>query len=121
MASQINLSLSVALPYAQAGVEFRLNGTCRNGTPPTIEMIAAPYGSDQPLALHDPAAPVLEDFAPGFARWLRTCHIDAEVTTHAIRGHMPAEATAGQLLRAISRVCDMIDQRFSLYTESILA
>jgi hypothetical protein len=121
MTSRHTLSLSVALPYAQAGVEFRLRGVCRAGSAPTVEVTAVPYDGEQPLHLQQEAVPVLEDFAPGFARWLRMCHIDAEVTTQAIRGSMPPDATAEQLLLAISRACDMLDQRFSQYTESILA
>ena len=31
MSSQQNLSLSVTLPYAQAGIEFRLHGECHEG------------------------------------------------------------------------------------------
>lgn len=120
MAFQQNLSLSVALPYVRTGVEFRLSGACRDGAAPTVEITAVSCDDGQPLTLREQAVPVLEDFAPGFARWLRTCHIDAEVVTQAIRGHMPSEATASQLLLAISRACDMIDQRFSLYTESVL-
>lgn len=120
MASQENLLLSVALSYAQTGIEFRLNGTCRDGAAPTLDITAVSYNDDQPLAFRDGANPVLEDFAPGFARWLRTCSVNAEVTTHTIRGHMSQEATARQLLLALSRACDMIDQRFSLYTEFIL-
>jgi hypothetical protein len=72
------------------------------------------------LALQAPATPVLEDFAPGFTRWLRTCRITADLTAAGIRGQMPADATTAQLLEAMGRASDMIDQRFSLYTDSIL-
>jgi hypothetical protein len=72
------------------------------------------------LALQAPGIPELEDFAPGCTRWLRTCRITADLTAAGIRGHMPADATAAQLLDAMGRASDMIDQRFSLYTESIL-
>lgn len=120
MASQENLSVSVGLSYAQAGIAFRLNGACRADTPPTVEIVAVACGSDQPLTLLDSTVPVLEDFIPGFTRWLRTCRIDADVTMHAVRGHLPDRTTVGHLLQAIGRACDMIDQRFALYTESIL-
>lgn len=120
MRSQHNLSLSVTLPYPQAGIAFHLHGECRKDHAPTIEIKAVPGTGDQPLALLDNAVPVLEDFAPGFARWLRTCQVTAEVLPQAIRGAMPPETVAGQLLLAISRSCDMIEQRFSLYTETIL-
>ena len=120
MSSQQNLSLSVTLPYAQAGIEFRLHGECHEGAAPTLDITVVPGGSDQPLAIREDAVPVLEDFAPGFARWLRTCQVTADVLPQAIRGAMPSDATAEQLLLAVSRSCDMIDQRFSLYTESIL-
>ena len=120
MVSCQNLSLSLVLPYAQAGIEFRLTGQCQEGTATTVDITVVPHGGNQPLALRDRAVPVLEDFAPGFARWLRTCRIEAEIVPAGIRGQMPADATATQVLGAMSRASDMIDQRFSLYTESIL-
>lgn len=121
MISWQNLSLSITLPYPRAGVEFHLSGACRKDAAQSVEITAVPCGAEQSLSLQDSAVPVLEDFAPGFARWLRTCRIDADVTRQAIRGQMPADATPAQLLLAMQRACDMIEQRFSLYTESIVS
>ena len=120
MASSQKLSVSLILPYAQAGVDFHLTGHYQPEHAATVEISAQPAGGGAPLALQAPTAPVLEDFAPGFTRWLRTCRITADLTATGIRGHMAADATAVQLLHAMSRASDMIDQRFSLYTESIL-
>lgn len=121
MAAAQQLTLSIALPYPQAGVEFRLIGACQDSAIPHLDITAVAQGSDHALALQHNAAPVLEDFAPGFARWLRTCQVTAEILPTGIHGTMPADATATQLLEAMSRASDMIDQRFALYTESILA
>ena len=120
MASSQQLTLSIALPYPQAGVEFRLTGACQEGTIAHLDITAVAQGGDHALALRDNAVPVLQDFAPGFARWLRTCQVTAELLPNRIHGTMPADATAPQLLEAMSRASDMIDQRFALYTESIL-
>ncbi len=121
MASSQNLSVSLVLPYERAGVEFHLTGLCQKGSATTVEITVEPSGGGASLPLQSPEVSVLEDFAPGFTRWLRTCRIDAELVSAGIRGHMPADATAAQLLEAMSRASDMIDQRFALYTESILA
>jgi hypothetical protein len=120
MATAQRLALSIVLPYPQADVEFRLSGTCQDGTAPSLEITATRPGSEHALALQHNAVPVLEDFAPGFARWLRTCQVTAEIRPTSIHGTMLASATATQLLEAMRRASDMIDQRFALYTESIL-
>ena len=120
MASSQRLSVALLLPYAQAGVDFHVTGHYQAEQTATVEISAQPAGGGAPLALQAPAAPVLEDFAPGFTRWLRTYRIAAELTATSIRGHMPANVTAAQLLHAMGRASDMIDQRFSLYTEAIL-
>lgn len=120
MASSQTLSVSLILPYAQAGVDFHLTGHYQAEHTATVAITAQPAGGGAPLALQAPATPVLEDFALGFTRWLRTCRITADLTAAGICGHMPADATAAQLLEAMGRASDMIDQRFSLYTESIL-
>jgi hypothetical protein len=70
------------------------------------------------LALQAPGIPELEDFAPGCTRWLRTCRITADLTATGIHGRLSADAT--QLLDAMSHASNRIDQRFSLYTDSIL-
>ena len=115
------LSISLNLPYAQAGVEFHLSGHYQAGNLAAVNITVQPTGGGTPLAIQAAAVPVLEDFAPGFVRWLRTCNITATITTNEISGTMPADATSAQLLAAMSRASDMIDQRFSLYTESILS
>jgi len=120
MASSQTLSVSLMLPYAQAGVDFHLTGHYQAGHTATVEISTQPAGGGAPLALQGPTAPVLEDFAPGFTRWLRTCGITAALTAAGICGHLPAGATAAHLLDAMGRASDMINQRFSLYTESIL-
>lgn len=120
MASSQTLSVSLILSYAQAGVDFHLTGHYQAEHTATVVITAQPAGGGTPLALQSPATPVLDDFALGFTRWLHTCRITADLTAVGICGHMPADATATQLLDAMGRASDMIDQRFSLYTESIL-
>jgi hypothetical protein len=120
MASSQTLSVSLILSYAQAGVDFHLTGHYQAEHTATVAITVQPAGGGAPLALQAPAPPVLEDFAPGFTRWLPTCGITADLTAAGIGGHLPADATATQLLDAMRRASDMIDQRFSLYTESIL-
>jgi hypothetical protein len=120
MASSQTLLVSLILPYTQAGVDFHLTGHYQAEHTATVAITAQPAGGGAPLALQAPATPVLEDFASGFTRWLRTCRITADLTAAGIRGQMPADATTAQLLEAMGRASDMIDQRFSLYTESIL-
>lgn len=128
MNSASTMKSDINLVYPAAGVRF------------TIEITAAPDGEsseakenaklnisvkeasgEKSLAFTEECSPVMGDFIGGFVRWLSTLGITATHSSGAITGSFRADYNVFKLIKASGAICDMIDHRFSLYQDSILA
>ena len=117
------LTIESALDYRQAELTFRIDITLlelsQGGASILITPINTSTGAD--ISITDEASPVLSDFAPALARWMRTCRITATVQDKTIVGTFNQNTTIQQIFQSTHDICDLIDQRFSMYTESVLS
>ncbi len=116
------LKVNSALDYRPAGVTFRieidLTEVSQAGASLKITPINSHNGANIPIT--DEASVVLADFAQAFARWMRTRRVTASVEGDHIAGTFHQELTIKELLQYASDICEMINQRFSLYQESVI-
>ena len=120
-----SLKINSTLDFASAGVTFRIEVELPDGrggdkgASLTIAPVDSKTGAEIPF--RGEVCPVLADFAPAYTRWLRTSRVTGEVDESRITGTFDSEVGIEDLLRYTADICDMIDQRFSRYTERILA
>lgn len=124
MAGKSRLSKNRRLGYESAGVAFQIQvkpsegRATEQGTPLSIEVVEADSGGR--VSFKAEACPILADFVPGFVRWLGRKGVSAKAGDGIIRGTFNKELTAKQIKTATEEICELIDSRFSLYTERIL-
>ena len=116
------LKVNSALDYRPAGVTFKIEIDLpelhQAGASLTITPINSNNGANIPIT--DEASVVLADFAPAFARWMRTRRVTAAVEGERIAGTFHQDLTVQELLQYAADVCEMINQRFSLYEEKVI-
>ena len=122
MTEKVSLNLCLRLPFEPAGVEFNIevNESGDAGDGPGFTLVALACGTSDRLAFQSHVSPVLADWVRGYTRWLYRARISARHTDDAIVGVFASDVTAEQVFEGLQLACDMIRQRFELYTESVL-
>ena len=120
--SDVQLNLNLAFP--NAGVVFNISvdspeGSNGSGASFRLNVTDATGGSAVPLRVD--ASPELADWVRGYSRWLVRAHVRATFDESAITGTYSSDVTPEQVLVGIREACDMIHQRFDMYTQSVLA
>ena len=124
MAKQHSLQLSSGLRYERAGLLFRvgldLPEERTDGQGATVRIVAEDLTMGRRVPFTNAACPPLADFMAGYPRWMVRLGIRATKGEDEITGTVRANATVEDLLSAAAQLGDMIDQKFSLYKESVL-
>ena len=122
MTEKVSLNLCLRMPFERAGVEFNIevneSGNANEG--PGFTLVALACGTGDRLAFQSYVSPVLADWVRGYTRWLYRAKISAQYMDDAIVGVFASDVTAEQVFEGLQLACDMIRQRFELYTESVL-
>lgn len=124
MAKKHSLSLRVGRRYDRAGLLFRIDldlpeerGDDQGAT---LRISAESLNTGARLPFTNDACPPLADFMAGYPRWMVRLGIRATKGADEITGTVRANATIEDLMNAANQLADMIDQKFSLYKESVL-
>lgn len=122
------LRSEIKLVYQKAGVQFVISITPegagegsegQGGT--TLQIDIKDAAGENDLVCTEECSPVLGDFIGGFVRWLGTIGIPSTHEGGAIKGVFHPDYDLHKLIQASGGICDMLEQRFSLYQESILS
>jgi hypothetical protein len=120
MTVQDKIDLKLRLPFQGAGIEFVIQiGESDNETSFVLTVESLGPGGRVPFT--SAASPVLADWVRGYTRWLYRARVSAQYTEDSISGTFAPGLTSEQTLEGLQLACDMIRQRFELYTESVLA
>ena len=120
MTVQDKIDLKLRLPFDGAGVEFVIRvGETDGGT--TFGLTVEGLGSGDRVPFTSAASPVLADWVRGYTRWLFRARVSAKYNEDSISGTFAPTLTSEQTLEGVQLACDMIRQRFELYTEPVLA
>jgi hypothetical protein len=92
-----------------------------DGQGATVRIVAEDFNSGRRVPFTNDACPALADFMAGYPRWMVRLGIRAAKSEDELTGTVRADATVEDLLSAAAQLGDMIDQKFSLYKESVLA
>lgn len=124
MAGNYSLQINTGLVYEKAGLLFRVkldlpsDGQAEQGA--ALSVYAEDLANGARVPFTNQACPALADFVAGYPRWMVRLGIRATAGHDEITGTVrPGESVAG-LLAAMGQLCDMIDQRFSLYKERVV-
>ena len=120
MTVQDKIDLNLRLPFESAGVEFVIEvGETDGGT--TFGLTVEGLGSGDRVPFTSAASPVLADWVRGYTRWLFRARVSAQYDEDSISGTFAPTLTSEQTLEGVQLACDMIRQRFELYTEPVVA
>ena len=120
--SDVQLKHNLAFPTA--GVVFNISvdspeGSDGSGASFRLGVTEASGGSAVPFSVD--SSPELADWVRGYSRWLVRARVSATFDENEITGTYSSDVTPEQVLVGIREACDMIRQRFDMYTESVLA
>ena len=119
MTLQDKIDLKLRLPFENAGIEFVMQVEETDvGT--SFRLIAESLSSGDHVPFTSDFSPVLADWVRGYTRWLYRARVSANYTKDAISGTFAPGLTPEQTLEGLQLACDMIRQRFELYTEPVL-
>ena len=119
MTVQNKVDINLRLPFEGARVEFVIEvGETDGGT--TFGLTVEGLGSGDRVPFTSAASPVLADWVRGYTRWLFRARVSAKYDEDSISGTFAPDLTAEQTMEGVQLACDMIRQRFELYTESVL-
>ena len=120
MTAQNKIDLNLRLPFEGAGVEFVIEvGETDGGAAFRLTVQCLDSGDRVPFT--SPPSPVLADWVRGYTRWLYRARVSANYDEDSISGTFAPDLSAEQTLEGLQLACDMIRQRFELYTESVAA
>ena len=124
MAKMHSLQLSTGLRYERAGLLFRLSLDLpeerMDGQGAAVRIFAEDLATGRRVPFANDACPALADFMAGYPRWMVRLGIRATKGEDEVTGTVRAGATVEDLLAAAAQLGDMIDQKFSLYKDSVL-
>ena len=122
MTTSADLNIEIGLPFPQAGVVFNIKVHGQPGEPanaPTFRLdVTNPSGGR--VAFTSDQCPQLADWVRGYSRWLYRARVRATHDQNSITGAFDGDRNVEQILEGLQLACDMIQQRFELYEESIL-
>lgn len=125
MAMDSNLQINADLSYEKAGLLFRVKLDLPQSRPPdqgaTLSIYAEDLASGARVPFTNEACPALADFVAGYPRWMVRLGIRATAGEDEITGTARADVSIQGLLAAMGQLCEMIDQKFSLYKDKVIA
>ena len=120
MTVQGKIDLKLRLPFESAGVDFVIEvGETDGGA--TFGLTVESLDSGDRVPFTSAASPVLADWVRGYTRWLFRARVSATHDEDSITGTFAPTLTSEQTLEGVQLACDMIRQRFELYTESVVS
>ena len=120
MTVQNKIDLNLRLPFESAGVEFVIEAKDTDGGT-TFGLTVESLESGDRVPFTSAASPVLADWVRGYTRWLFRARVSASYDEDSISGTFAPNLTSEQTLEGVQLACDMIRQRFELYTEPVVA
>lgn len=124
MAGNYGLQINTDLVYEKAGLGFRVRLDLPRDRQADQGAALSIYGEDLASGARVPftnqACPALADFVAGYPRWMVRWGIRAIAGHDEITGIAGAGQSIAGLLAVVGQLCDMIDQRFSLYQERVV-
>jgi len=106
--------------YDQAGVKFNVALRAAAGEAAAFELTVDDLRSGDRVAFNHEASPMVHDFTRGYTRWLGTQGVRATRGDASIIGTARDDLSPARLLQLAPDAVDMIDQRFSNYTSSVI-
>lgn len=106
--------------YDRAGVTFNVALRSAAGDAAAFELTVDDVASGERIAFNHEACPAVHDFTRGYTRWLGTHGVRATRGDADITGTARDDLSSAQLLQLAHDAVDMIDQRFSNYTHSVI-
>ena len=106
--------------YDQAGVSFNVALHGADGDAAAFELSVDDLVTGERVAFNHEASAVVHDFTRGYTRWLGTLGVRATREDSAVTGTAREERSSTQLLTLAHQALDMVDQRFSNYTHSVI-
>ena len=116
---QNRIDLNLRLPFEGAGIEFVIEVDETDGGM-SFRLTVEKLGSGARVPFTSESSPVLADWVRGYTRWLFRARVSASYDVDSISGTFAPDLSAEHTLEGIQLACDMIRQRFELYTESVL-
>ena len=125
MAKKHSLHIESGLRYDDAGLLFKLHLDLpedrADGQGASIKVYAENLADGSKVAFDNSASPALADFMAGYPRWMVRWGIKTTKSDDELDGIIQADKSVEQLLDIAGLLGDMIDQKFSLHQESVLA
>ena len=128
MKNASTMKSEIKLTYKKANIQFAIEisppkeGDGDKSKAETLLRISVKDAAGKKgLAFTEDCSSVLADFVGGFVRWLSTLGVTASSNGGEITGSFHPDYDVHNLIKASGGVCEMIEQRFSLYQNSILA
>ncbi len=119
MSTSQAVDIDLKLAFPDAGIEFQLSAKSGSGsTSFRLGVTNAATGRAVPFTVE--SSPVLADWVRGYTRWLHRPRISASFSEAVVTGTFAEGTTSEQVMDGLEMACDMIRQRFGLYTESVL-
>ncbi len=119
MSTNESTDINLKLAFLNAGIEFRLSAKDESGSI-AFRLEASNAANGDAVQLNMESSPVLADWVRGYTRWLYRPRIAASFDEFGITGTFLEGTSSEQAMDGLEMACDMIRQRFDLYTESIL-
>ncbi len=121
-----SVKAEIKLVYPDAGIQFIMEigpgeGGNGDGSGAMLRIVLKDATGEKDLTCDEERSPVLGDFVGGFVRWLGTLGIKAAHSAGEITGSFHPDYNVEGFIKASGAICEMIDQRFSLYRDSVLA
>ena len=125
MEANSKLRIDVNLAYPRAGVVVNVKVETPAGPSdseaPSFHLVVTDPSTERTVPLTLASSPMLADWARGYSRWLARANVRAAADGSGITGSFIDGLTAQQVLQGVKDACDMIQHRFELYQESVLA
>ena len=118
MAQRFQFETEVA--FEQAGVQFNVGLRAAVGEAAAFDLTVDDLATGDRVAFNHQACPAVHDFTRGFTRWLGTRGVRATRGDADITGTASDDLTSAQLMQLGPSAVDLIDQKFSLYTDSVI-
>jgi hypothetical protein len=122
MGLQGHVNLEMDLDFTDAGVGFTVKVREENaaGSGPTLHVELHALGPHQTARFTESCSHALGDFVGGFCRWLGTKAVTVNHTEQDISGHFKPDHTIFEQLAIVQELCQMLNDKFGLYPDSIL-
>ena len=118
MAQSFQFETQIA--FEQAGVKFNVTLGGAAGEAAAFELTVDDLVTGDRVAFNHEACPAVHDFTRGYTRWLGTRGVRADRGDADVTGITREGLSSAQMLQPGPDAVDMIDQKFSNYTDSVI-